>query len=629
MISRTPNPPTSEESRKSRLFRTPELWIFTIAFALRIVVLGRFSESSFFLPESDDMKFYSDWALRVARGEFTDGQAFYGLPGYAFAVAAIYTLAGYNPHAVGVLQVGMDALVTVFIFKLAATCFSSLQEARKTETPERSRFVVAGLASLGWVVFQPASCFSIILMPTIWLVLAYWGGVWLVVKTRHSTVWRPWLGLGLLTGLVATMVATILFLIPLLMVGAAITVDRSKPIARRAAKVVFAWLAIFGGIAVGTAPAWMHNYFVAGEPVFLSAHSGINFWIGNSPVATGYPMMPANLRSSQEGLLKDSVTVAQRESGRPLKRFEVSRYWSDKARQHIASDHVAWGRLIAVKLKNFWNAFQYDDLSIIKLLRDDGVLPPSLRFGVVAAFGIPGLLLAGWRFPKLWWVTAAVLLHMCALLPVFVTERYRLAAVPGLLIVGACGLWLLWNDLTRSRWGFAGVYISILSAAAWFVSLPQREVGLWSLDFYKAGIRATDINQLQTARTNLEVAYAYAPDSADINFALGNVGLAEGNHAEAKRYYRRALQLKPSHERVLNNVGVIALREKRYDFAEQCFARALTIEPEDAKMLYLLALTRFEAGNLEAAREPLTRALQLRPKQQEFLDLAKKLAEKF
>jgi hypothetical protein len=27
----------------------------------------------------------------------------------------------------------------------------------------------------------------------------------------------------------------------------------------------------------------------------MSAHSGINFWIGNSPTATGYPAMPMPL----------------------------------------------------------------------------------------------------------------------------------------------------------------------------------------------------------------------------------------------------------------------------------------------------------------------------------------------
>ena len=40
------------------------------------------------------------------------------------------------------------------------------------------------------------------------------------------------------------------------------------------------------------------------------------------------------------------------------------------------------------KFTNFWNAFQYDDISIISLLRSQGVLPPGIRFGVVAALAV-------------------------------------------------------------------------------------------------------------------------------------------------------------------------------------------------------------------------------------------------
>jgi hypothetical protein len=50
--------------------------------------------------------------------------------------------------------------------------------------------------------------------------------------------------------------------------------------------------------------------------------------------------------------------------------------------------------------KNFWNSFQYDDVSEIRLLRDEGVLLPGLSFGVIGAFGLPGMLLAGWRFAR-------------------------------------------------------------------------------------------------------------------------------------------------------------------------------------------------------------------------------------
>ena len=67
----------------SRLLQTlraaPAFAIFLLAFAIRLLVLIRFSNSPHFIPDGDDMKFYSDWALRITHGQWTDHQAFYEL----------------------------------------------------------------------------------------------------------------------------------------------------------------------------------------------------------------------------------------------------------------------------------------------------------------------------------------------------------------------------------------------------------------------------------------------------------------------------------------------------------------------------------------------------------------------
>jgi len=129
--------------------------------------------------------------------------------------------------------------------------------------------------------------------------------------------------------------------------------------------------------------------------VMLTAHGGINFWIGNNPTATGYPKMPPGIRATQEGALRDSITLAERTNGRPMKRWEVSKYWSAQANAYISTHRTAWMRLIVVKIKNFWNAYQYDDLSIIKLLRDDGVLPPGAVQGRPETVTGPGEVMSG------------------------------------------------------------------------------------------------------------------------------------------------------------------------------------------------------------------------------------------
>ena len=617
---------------------TATFWIFLLAFAIRLLVLIHFSNSPHFIPYGDDMKFYSDWALRITHGQWTDHKAFYGLPGYAFCLAAIYKVSGgLDPFAAGFLQALMDAGIAALLYKIARAVFAPSEEETGEPLASARPHVIGLGAALMWMFFTPAQAFSMILMPTIWLVLSYYTCVWWAVKTQRSSWWNPWLALGVFAGVVAMLVATILFAVPLLLTAIFLSVEHGAPLRARLPKIAAAVLALVGGLYVGAAPAWMHNYFIADEPVMLSAHSGINFWVGNNPAANGYPKMPPGIRSSQEGMLKDSITVAEKAMGRPLKRAEVSRYWSEKANTYIRENRRAWLRLMAVKFGNFWNAFQYDDVGAMKRLSVDGVLPPGLRFGLIAALGLAGLLPAILLFPRSRWVAAAVVLHMCALLPVFVTERYRLAAVPGLMVLAAFGLWQLWLNLVRGHWLGAGVYLAIAAGTATFVSLPRTDPGLWSLDFYNAGIRSLASGDLGLAERNLNTAYAYVSDNAEIHFALGNLWLEKSNQtpdpptkagarARAKDFYKRTLALKPNHASTLNNLGVLALEEQRFDLSEKFFLGSIDAEPDDAKTYYLLALVRFESGKRDTAKAALQKALELRPTQKEFLELRDKLA---
>ena len=625
----------------------PAFSVFLLAFAMQLLVLSRFSQSPHFIPDSGDMKFYNDWAQRITHGQWTDHQAFYGLPGYAFGLAAIYKVCGGpNPFGPGLLQTLMYAGVAALLYKIAVAVFAPSEEEADGRFARMRAPVIGTGAALLWMLCTPAQTFSMILMPTIWLVLAYYTCVWWAVKTTRSSWWHPWLALGVFVGVTALLVATIFFALPLLIVAIFLSVNRDAPFRARLPKIAAAILALFGGVGLGISPAPLHNYFIAHDPVMLTAHSGVNIWIGNNPTSNGYPKMPPGIRSSQEGMLKDSITVAEKAAGHPLKRAEVSRYWSEKANAYIRQNRPAWLRLMGVKFGNFWNAYQYDDVGAIKRLSDDGILWPGLRFGFIAALGLAGLLPAVTLFPRARWVAAAVVLHMGALLPVFVTERYRLAALPGLMLLAAFGLWQLWANLVRGHWLGAATYLALAGGAATFVSIPRPDPGLWSLDFYNAGTHSmTSADQnladgnpalaehdFETARHNFETAFAYVQDNSEINFALGNLWLAKSNlapdprtrgdeRALAKDFYKRTLALKPNHASALNNLGVLAMEEKRWDLAEKFLLASLDAEPDDAKTYFLLARVRFESGRADAAKTPIKKALELRPAQKEFLEL--------
>ena len=604
---------------RSVVFRSSprfDYYIFVFVFLLRLISLGRLTSSSLLFPAAGDMHFYDEWARQIVHGHLTDHLAFYGQPLYAFLLAGFYMVFGNSPFVPGFFQAGLDAGTATLLYKIAIRLFAGADE------PLRNREHAIGiLAAVGWAFFVPAQAYSLILMPTTWVVFVFWLVVWRLVSNDRAPAPLSCLGYGALIGITAIGVATILLILPLVLMALLL-----KPPLEAKTRSVWAAQAIgaamlFLGVGLGTAPSWIHNYFVAHDAVFLSAHSGINFWLGNNPDATGYPHFPG-LHAGQAAMLKDSINIAEAAAGRSLKRSEVSAYWTAKAYTYITQNLSAWLKLTGRKLVNFWNAFEYDDINIIDRLRNAEIILPGLHFGLIAALALPGICLSVKRFPGTRWIAAAIVLHLCAVLPVFITERYRLAAAPGLMLFAAAGLWLVWRDCSFARWNYVLTYFLAVIVATGFVSWPQRSASAWALKFYNSGSQALDLKNWTVAQKQLEMARSYVPDNTEINLALGNLWLEQGNLALAEGYYRAVLQIDPKHKAALTNLAVVASSRKQWQDAATYLRAALTVDPTDGKTHYLYAKTQLESGNISEALSEIEIALRLRPGQREFQDLS-------
>jgi tetratricopeptide (TPR) repeat protein len=593
----------------------PGHYIFAAVFLIRLGVLMRLASSPLLLPSGSDMHFYNEWARQILQGQWTDHQAFYGLPLYPFLVACLYRIFGYSPFVPGFFQACLDAGTAVLIYKITVRAIG--------EGPDkagRSATFTGIVAAAGWGFFVPAQAYSAVLMPTAGAVFVFWLLVWQIVRNENAPSRLRCFACGALIGVTAMGIATILFLVPLFLVGIFIRQNQSRLAAKAAAVAL-----LFLGIFAGTSPCWIHNYFVARDPVFLSAHGGINLWLGNNPEATGYPRFPG-LHAGQGQMLRDSIDQAEAAAGRVMRRSEVSRYWSSKARDYIAANPGAWLKLLARKLGNFWNAFEYDDLGVIANLREHHVLFPGIHFGLLAVLGISGAILSWRAFPVSRWIAAAIVLHLAAILPVFITERYRLAVVPGLLVLAGLGLHRLWVYIASGNYRNAALQMGSVAVSGLIVTLPRHDPSLWALEAYNSGRLALETNNLPLAEHHLRRAYALVPGNAETNFALGNLRLAQGDSLAAKNFYEAALKIDGKHKGALNNLGVLALGENLPVAAVDYFRRALVLEPRNAKTHYLLAKALDLAGNRPEARTEAARAVELDPAQPEFKTLQEQLS---
>jgi Tetratricopeptide repeat len=612
--------PVKSDPPAGRFSLGPEHLVFLGVFLIRLWALVRLTHSSLLLPTRGDMHFYNDWAREILQGHFRQPLAFYGLPGYAWLLAFLYKVFGENPFLPGLLQAALDGGIALLIYRTCLRIFASV----RSTSSNHARFVGL-IAAAGWAWFVPAQAYAVVLMPTAWFVFVFWFVVWRIVRSENVAPGKSECFLtALLIGLTATAVATILAVVPLMLAALVFKLKNADGWGRiLAARTSF----FIAGLALGTSPCWIHNYVIAKDPVLLSAHSGINLWIGNNPEANGYPRFPPGLRAGQAAMLQDSITQAEGAEGRSLKHAEVSAYWSNKASAYLRRHFGDWIKLIARKMGNFWGAFQYDDLSIITSLREQGVILPGLSFGIVAAFAIPGIFFGWWMSPRSRWIFAAILLSMSALLAVFITERYRLVAVPGLLIFAAFGLSILWQAFLSKQFNIAAVYCLLLLAATTVVAWPQRDPSLWALDAYNSGWQALESNNLRLAEKKLAVAYAYVPNNAETLFALGNLRFAQNDPSPARSFYLAVLNLEPKHKGAFNNLGVIALETKQLDEAEKWFRHAEDVDPHNAKTHFLLAKTLLGKGDRAGARTEIASAIQLRPDQPEFSALKQQIEQ--
>jgi tetratricopeptide (TPR) repeat protein len=228
---------------------------------------------------------------------------------------------------------------------------------------------------------------------------------------------------------------------------------------------------------------------------------------------------------------------------------------------------------------------------------------------------------------------------MLALVPVFVTERYRLAAVPGLLICAVLGVWLLWRALAQRQWVLVIGYLLLLPVSTMLASIQKGDPESWALKHYSLGIRTLSLAEKAVAardielakyeyarsQQELEAAFAYTPASTEINLAMGNLCLSKGDRPRAALFYKRVLAINPLHVSAMNNLGVLALENQQWQAASQIFSRILELDTASAKAHFLLGKARLGTGDVAGARVAVESAIRLQPNQKQFLQFREEL----
>lgn len=521
-----------------------------LALGLRLIYLFQAADSPFFDAPIVDARSYTEYARELTTGPWAGRPLpFWQPPFYPYFLAVLFSLFGENYYLPRLLQALAGTATCLIVCKLGRAVFSP---------------TVGWLAGLAAAWYGPFLYFEGELLPTTWavlfdallLVVLLWG------QRRGGLL--PALSAGLVLGLGTLAVPNVLLFAPV----AAWWVYRVAP-GRGALHV-----AIFAvGLLLLVGPVTLRNRIVGNEWVLISFNTGVNFYLGNNP---DYDRTVAARPGAG---WNEVVDLPRREAG-ITEPGAGSNYLWGKAWEYIRTDPSGYLALLLHKGYLFWHgaeiprntdpysAAEYSPLLRLLLWKYGLAFP----FGLVAALALLGaayvLLKPEHRTPGAYLVLLFAGVYMLSVVLFFVTGRYRLPAVPCLLLLAAYGACTVAGLRGRPLYLSAGALAGLL----------------WATN---AGTAAT--------RPHVVAFHHYS---------LAAVYESKGMKTNALQHYRRAVELAPAHGRALRGLAHMYGATQRYDDAAHTWRQFLDHYPDqDDVRLQLADFLRLRGQPQEAAVE--------------------------
>jgi Flp pilus assembly protein TadD len=568
--------------------------LFALALILRLLHLSSMAASSpFFTSPVVDAYTYTLQARAIAGGawlDFTPG-AFWQPPLYAWFLGAVHKLSAEHFFVLArVLQAVLGALSCALLFEIGRRVFGT----------------ACGIAAgVGLALYGPAIYFDAELLPAS---LALLFPLLLFLCLPDTTArWPRWLGVGLLLGLGALQVPTILALAPCLVLWLA-TRQRDGSLAVAGGAIRFA--ALGGGVLLVLSPIFGRNAVIGDDPVLISWNGGVNFYLGNN---VDYPAT-THIRPGQPWLdLMARAHVNARDTGQDsgtVTGSANSQFFYGEALHFIRTQPDAWLSVIGLKT---WSLLHGEEIGrnqspylarrrspvLVGLMWDD---PLYIPFGLVTPLALFGLGLALTRPGRARLVAGFVLCYGAGVVLFFVTARYRMPIVPFALLLAAEGGRAL-LDVTRRRRRIA--MAAWVAVAGFGVALnqgsPDNGVNWEVEELFALGQAQIDGGQLRPAVQTLQRAVRAAPDDPDILFSLGTAYLLGGDVERAVPPLERVAVQHPERADVQLNLGNALFGSGRYTRAHGHYRTGLEIRPGDPVLSQGAARAAARAGDLRQA----------------------------
>ena len=598
----------------------PALLLGLLALILRLVYLEQIRDSLFFnIPIVDAKTYVEDGLYLSSQSWIGRPTPFWQPPLYPYLLSLFFWFFEQSLYLPRLFQALLGSGICVFIYILGLRVFS---------------FPVAFGAGLVAAFYGPLIYFGGELLPTI---LAIFLNLLLLLhlSRQPSPARWPYLVSGLLLGICALAVANILLFLPFLLFWLWSTSKRAHIVLPR---ILQQGVLLLLGCGLVIAPVALRNYLIGGDLVLISHNAGINFYIGNNP---DYDHT-VNIRPGQDWI--DLIGSPEREAGieRPSSK---SRFFFARSWEYITDAPLDYLKLMGRKLYLFWHGDEIRrNLDPYFARRDSTLLQVLLwKFGLAFPFGLVGpFALLGLAFfwcskegrtPEGRLLLFFILAYMLSVILFFVTARYRLPAVPILLLFAAFGLYRLWHT-SHLPWVLVGVVgvivLTNLGAGRMDIAGDTQQRFWMGYAYDKKGMVANAMREYRAVIEDrpdhrnallslaniynakaqhadaIELYHQYLrfyPETVPTRFLLGNAYLGTQLYQEAIAVYSDLVPLQPQWAALHGRLGYAYLMAGQPQRAVQAYRRTLDLQPDSSLVRYQLARLYQETGEIDAAEK--------------------------
>jgi len=522
-------------SKKRSNFITAFL-IFVISFLIKIPFLAIIKKDPTFIMPIIDCLEFDAWSWHILNGKILWTELNNHPPLYAYFLALIYKIVGYQPVIVVIVQYIMSSVIAVIIFFVVKKYFN-----------KTTAIISCIFFSTYWFfIYINSFLYSENLSLFLNMILIY---VLLFLKDTKKKYFFS----GMILGLSAICRPQILLFSFFILIWFFI---RKIPL-RNVFKYYFLLIL---GIMLFVCPVIYQNFRISGEMV-MRTQVGANIYMGNNPEYRG-----TNLYVEIGKEWDDFISRPHNAFKRNVSESESNKYFLNETFKIIRQNPYAWIKLTLAKAFNVWTGREYLRTEDVYVFNHYIAKTP---FGLVNTkllflFAIIGIFISLRKLKNL----SLFYLLLIAQIPIIffpIKTRYLMPGMPVIIIFASYAFYSLYDSFKNKQYSNVVTIVCIIGA----------------------------MNLLSVYNPLL----VHPPDVSETFYAIAKNYSREQKHDEAIKYFLATIRLNPGNDSAYNDVGVILMNLDRCDEAVIYFKKAMEIDQNAAypKLNYDLCVEKIGA----------------------------------